>query len=157
FVRGGGLAAQAASADVETLTFVAPAAGPCLVVVYRPDGSNAGVPLTYDLQSSGTQTLDAPAPPKRLEFAFAGAEPNPVRAGAEFAFTAPVAGEASLVLYDVNGRAVRELVRGALAAGVHRVRWDGRGADGSRLGAGLYFARFTCAGRTSVRRVAVVP
>jgi len=156
FARGSGIAAQAASADIETLTFVAPRGGPYLVVVYRPDGTGAGAPLTYDFQSSGTQTLGA-SPPKRLAFAFAGAEPNPVHAGAEFAFTIPEAGDATLMLYDVNGRAVRELVHGAVESGRQRVRWDGRGADGSRLGGGLYFARLTWGGHTSVRRVAVVP
>jgi hypothetical protein len=36
---------------------------------------------------------------------------------------------------------------------VHRAEWDGRGAGGHSVGAGLYFARFRVAGEEWTRTV----
>jgi hypothetical protein len=49
---------------------------------------------------------------------------------------------ASLAVYDLSGRHVRTLLDRPLDAGAHRVDWDGRGEDGTRAGAGIFFMRF---------------
>jgi hypothetical protein len=49
--------------------------------------------------------------------------------------------EASLRIYDVSGRLVRELEQGTLAAGAYERSWDGRDARGRRVSAGIYFVR----------------
>ncbi|MEO5616941.1 MAG: FlgD immunoglobulin-like domain containing protein, partial [Candidatus Eisenbacteria bacterium] len=49
----------------------------------------------------------------------------------------------AVVVYDVNGRAVRRVAGGVIATRVGEVRvaWDGRDADGARARAGVYFVR----------------
>jgi hypothetical protein len=54
----------------------------------------------------------------------------------------------SVSIYDVTGRRVREL---GLGAGATEVGWDGRGAGGSPVPAGVYLARFD--GDGSVARI----
>jgi flagellar hook assembly protein FlgD len=75
---------------------------------------------------------------------------------AALAFTLPVAGRASLVLYDVAGRRVRTLLDGERAAGAHELRWDRATDDGGRAPAGVYFYRLSAGGRDVSRRLVVV-
>jgi subtilisin family serine protease len=83
----------------------------------------------------------APSAPERIA-----AAPNPVEGSTALRFVLPTNGRVRLVLYDAAGRRVRTLVDGPLAAGPHRMEWDGRGDRGRPLAAGVYFARLTGAG-----------
>jgi flagellar hook assembly protein FlgD len=47
----------------------------------------------------------------------------------------------TLAIHDATGRLVRMLLQDDLAAGDHRVRWDGRNAAGRRVAGGTYFVR----------------
>ena len=76
---------------------------------------------------------------------------NPGRA-AVLQYTLPATAHVSLVIYDLQGRAVRTLVDQDAAAGTFRAAWDGRGDDGSMAGHGVYFARLTQNGRVVDRR-----
>ncbi len=67
--------------------------------------------------------------------------PSPVMSGASIRFTLPGAGNASLKLFAPDGRLVRTLVEGSLAAGVHTVDWDRTDGGGQRLPAGVYYYR----------------
>jgi hypothetical protein len=71
------------------------------------------------------------------------AMPNPFHGSTRFAFTVPDASGADvdLSVFDVAGRRMATLARGHLGAGQHVVQWDGRGLDGSRARAGMYFVR----------------
>ncbi len=62
-----------------------------------------------------------------------------------FVVDLPEAMKVSLDVFDVRGRRVRTLVDEDLGAGRHAVAWDGAARDGSRIGAGVYFARLTAA------------
>ena len=116
----------------------------------RPDGKSRA----YLLTPAGATDVPDPKPPARL--AFAGAAPNPVREGARFAFELPAAGTASLVLYDLGGRVVRELASGWYGAGPSSVPWDGRATDGSRIAPGAYVARLVTPTTALTRRFVVV-
>ena len=75
--------------------------------------------------------------------------PNPMRHGATIDLSLPGSRRqgtpvpARAVVLDVQGRVVRTLFDGALSRGVTSVAWDGRNETGGRVGAGLYFVRFT--------------
>jgi flagellar hook assembly protein FlgD len=81
--------------------------------------------------------------------------PNPARQGCTIVFSLAREGAARLEIFDLAGRRVRTLERGVLAAGEHRTRWDGRGADGRPAGAGLYFAALSSGEGRFIARFAV--
>jgi hypothetical protein len=53
---------------------------------------------------------------------------------------------AGIAVFDPAGRCVATLFRGDLRPGRHEMPWDGRGASGARLGAGVYFVRLRAQG-----------
>ena len=85
--------------------------------------------------------------------------PNPGRGPAVVkVFAAAPAGTtigAEVALFDLQGRRMKTLFHGPLAAGPTRLAWDGRDDHGSELRAGLYLLRVASwDGRTFVARVA---
>ncbi len=72
--------------------------------------------------------------------------PNPFNPTTTISFTLQDAGEVRLVVYDVSGRLVRELVHRALTAGEHQVAFEARD-----LPTGVYLVRMEC-GRYSATR-----
>ncbi|MEM0964154.1 MAG: FlgD immunoglobulin-like domain containing protein [Bacteroidota bacterium] len=78
--------------------------------------------------------------------------PNPSAGGMAVPFSVPSAGPVTVTVYDVLGRAVRTLDMGAVDAGTHTARWDGRDGTGQPVAAGVYVLRLsTDAGTTSTR------
>jgi hypothetical protein len=76
--------------------------------------------------------------PARLRLAV---RPNPISTRAEITFALPASGPARLTVFDALGRKVVTLLDGSLGAGPHRMAWDGRGADGAGMPAGVYLVR----------------
>jgi hypothetical protein len=82
-----------------------------------------------------------PALPGRANVLLRPASPNPFNPRTELSFSLPAAGQARLVIHDVRGALVRSLVDDSLAAGEHRVEWDGRDDAGRQVPSGTYVAR----------------
>jgi flagellar hook assembly protein FlgD len=57
-----------------------------------------------------------------------------------------VEGEAELSIYDLGGRRVAVLHRGALPAGNHTFEWRGLDGSGHRLPPGIYLSRVRVGG-----------
>jgi len=79
--------------------------------------------------------------------------PNPFASRTTVRFAVPNAGPVSLVVYDVAGRKVADLVDRPLPAGAHAVEWDGRDRDGSRVASGVYLVRLSAGGETVSREM----
>jgi len=79
--------------------------------------------------------------------------PNPFTSVTTLRFATARPGRATLRVYDVSGRLVREIVDGDLAAGEHRTDWDGRDAGGRRVAAGIYLARLETPEGAATRRI----
>jgi flagellar hook assembly protein FlgD len=62
-----------------------------------------------------------------------------------------------LVVYDLLGRTVRNLVDGAVSAGEQAATWDGRTDSGVDVAAGVYVARLSIEGTEHTIRILVVP
>lgn len=101
-------------------------------------------------------TVDVPPGGDAPGLALAPPSPNPARGNVALRFTLPVAGRASLAIFDVTGRRVATLLDGALPAGAHESVWQGTDGNGRPAGAGLYFARLDVGGRALARRVVMV-
>ena len=79
--------------------------------------------------------------------------PNPARAGSELRYALPASGDATLDIFDLQGRRVRSLLRGRASAGEHSLRWNGSGPDGRVVAGGIYFARLQLEGHVVTTRI----
>jgi hypothetical protein len=81
---------------------------------------------------------------------------NPSRGRVALAYVLPVAGAATLSVYDGAGRLVKQLVSGPGRAGTHRVVWDGTDVNGRKVGAGVYLVRLAASDKSVVTKATVV-
>ncbi len=84
-------------------------------------------------------------------------QPNPFSPETSIAFDLPTAGPVELVIYSVNGRQIRRLVKDTRAAGRHTASWDGRDDAGVKASSGIYFYQLTAAGVDESRRMILLP
>lgn len=97
-------------------------------------------------------------PTQTAALRFSTPSPNPFHSTTRLWFAMPRAGEVSLSIYDVSGRRLRTLVDARLAPGEHTRQWDGRDQHGTRVRAGIFFAKLTVDGVESrSRRVIMLP
>ncbi|MFH1682074.1 MAG: M14 family zinc carboxypeptidase [Candidatus Eisenbacteria bacterium] len=82
--------------------------------------------------------------------------PNPAPGGTTVRFVLPSAGRVRADVFDVNGRRVRQLVRGILPAGPQAIRWDGRDQSGNESAPGVYFIRLRTGGEEKAVKVVLV-
>jgi hypothetical protein len=82
--------------------------------------------------------------------------PNPLVAGARFAFVLPSRREVSLSVYDITGRLVSTVVRGTMAAGAHEARWDLSSPGGPKVNAGIYLVELRAGAERTTTRLAVL-
>ena len=72
-------------------------------------------------------------------------------------FTLPAPGRTRVEVFDLLGRRVATLHDARLPAGLHRVPWDGRRDDATRIAAGVYVVRVTAGGATQHRTIVRLP
>ena len=83
--------------------------------------------------------------------------PNPPRGRATIHYSAayPVQ-TAHVTVFDLAGRVVARLVEGGRAAGAGTVTWDGRGAGGAPVSAGVYIVRLDTGQETLARKIVLL-
>ena len=80
--------------------------------------------------------------------------PNPFNPTTTIPLAVPAgAGDVELAVYNVLGQPVRRVWAGPLAAGEHRLAWDGRDAQGQPVAAGVYLYRLQVGEQTRVRKM----
>lgn len=84
------------------------------------------------------------------------AAPNPARNATRLTYSLERDADVRLDILDVQGRLVATPFAGRAVAGVHTADWDLTTHASERASAGVYFARLSGAGQTSVLRVVVV-
>ena len=82
--------------------------------------------------------------------------PNPFNPTTTIEFSLPEAGFAELVIYNVMGQKVRELVTGTMTPGVHSVVWDSRDDHGQEVSAGVYVSRLNMSGAVTTGKMTLV-
>jgi photosystem II stability/assembly factor-like uncharacterized protein len=103
-----------------------------------------------DAQAVGITPRAAPSELKLDAFPHAGS-------AFKLRFAVPTSDEAELGIFDLQGRRVARLARGAFEPRVEiRRTWNGRADDGRLLPAGAYFARLQSQGRAVAVRVALI-
>lgn len=89
----------------------------------------------------------------QVKFALQPAQPNPAAGPVSIGFQVPTATEVDIRIFDVSGREVTVLARGAYQAGSHEVRWDGRDARGNQVASGIYYYRMQANEYQATRRL----
>ncbi|NIT55217.1 MAG: T9SS type A sorting domain-containing protein, partial [Aliifodinibius sp.] len=67
--------------------------------------------------------------------------PNPFNPSTEIRYQLPQAEEVNIVIYNVLGQQVRELVNRKQEAGSYVVKWNGDNEQGLSVPSGMYFLR----------------
>ena len=79
--------------------------------------------------------------------------PNPFNPMTTISLSLPAAGQATVEVFDVKGRRVRQLFQGTLPAGPHSFTWDGRDTAGRLQSSGVYFYRVQALDEMQVRKM----
>jgi hypothetical protein len=82
--------------------------------------------------------------------------PNPLVTGALISFILPGRADVSLRVYDIVGRLVSTIARGAMAAGAHEARWNPNSTGGPRVDAGVYLVELRAGSERATTRLAVL-
>jgi hypothetical protein len=82
--------------------------------------------------------------------------PNPFNPSTEIRFDLPENSDVSIIIYDVLGHEVQNLVDGSWAAGEHSASWYGKSNEGWDVPSGIYFFRLSAHSVTSDRHLAAV-
>lgn len=83
--------------------------------------------------------------------------PNPTHGDSRIELALPASRPVHLTIVDPGGRRVREVFSGALSAGVHLLRWDGRDDAGRLAGAGIYFVTLAAGEQRITSRILRLP
>lgn len=84
-------------------------------------------------------------------------KPNPAARSLGVTFTLPAEEAVSLLVFDIQGRVVRNLAGGVMPAGPHTATWDGRDEAGRQVGGGIYLLGLRAGGPMLVRRFVLLP
>ena len=77
--------------------------------------------------------------------------PNPFRGASRLSFVAPRAGHVTLVIYNIAGHKVAEILSGQVSGGEQHASWDGT-SDGRSCASGIYFASLVFDGEERVQQ-----
>ena len=105
---------------------------------------NQGTPATAVASEAATPTA----------FALGANYPNPFNPATTIPLAVPArAKNVDLTIYNVLGQPLRQVWTGPLAAGEHRLTWDGRDAQGQPVAAGVYVYRLQVDDQTRTRKM----
>ncbi len=94
---------------------------------------------------------EAATPPA---FALGANYPNPFNPATTIPVAVPAdAGEVDVTIYNVLGQPVRQVWKGPLAAGEHKLAWDGRDRQGRVVAAGVYLYRLQAGAQTRLGKM----
>lgn len=111
-----------------------------------------------EIEASGAQHWYGPAtaasaPPVPVVTTLAPAAPNPFRDATTFAVSLASETRARLLIHDIQGRFVVQLLDGAVGAGGRQFEWDGTDAAGRPVAPGIYFFTLETSGQSWTRKV----
>jgi hypothetical protein len=79
--------------------------------------------------------------------------PNPFQSMMQISYELPEEDNIELQVFDQSGRRMATLVQGQVAAGSHRIQWDGTNTQGKQLPNGVYYLRLQTSQHVSQYRV----
>ena len=95
-------------------------------------------------------------PSQSVESGLGNPFPTPFNAEVTIPFALVEAGPVRLSIYNLMGQSIRVLADGWVAAGAHRVRWDGRTAAGTEAASGVYWAVLQAGDTVQTAKLALI-
>lgn len=137
--------------------------GEIMVVTFRPlrDMMDA----VYGIRLAGVQLNEGRIavelanegmPDVPVAYALYSSFPNPFNPETTIRYGTPVPGRIDVVIYNLAGQKVRDLVSGVRDAGVHAAVWDGRDDRGRAVASGVYLCRLVAGRHADTRRLVLV-
>jgi parallel beta-helix repeat protein len=102
--------------------------------------------------SDNTSIPNAPVPTKLDITNY----PNPFNPSTTIAFSLPEEGIVRMVIYNIRGQQVKELIAGNMSRGFHKVIWDGRDNRSRSVSSGLYFVRIEVGKTSIVKKITMI-
>ena len=113
------------------------------------------IPVALDVDSTVTVT-GVGALPVPVRYALDPNRPNPFNPATTIGYDLPEVMKSRLVIYDVNGVQVRELVDAKQPAGHHTITWDGKSDAGAPVASGVYFYRLKAGAFVETRKMVLL-
>jgi hypothetical protein len=107
----------------------------------------------FDASATGVDDLTHG---KNYSFDLSPGFPNPFNAETIIQYQIPESGDVQLIVYNLQGQAVRHLVHEKIRAGQHNVAWDGRDDMGRDLASGVYFYRLEMKGQSRSQKITLL-
>ncbi|OQX56612.1 MAG: hypothetical protein B5M53_00645, partial [Candidatus Cloacimonas sp. 4484_209] len=82
--------------------------------------------------------------------------PNPFVNRTIITYSIAKPGNVSLVIYDISGKQIKNLIQGKKETGFHTAKWNGCDNNNQKLATGVYFTRLVAGDFTSVKKVILV-
>ena len=118
----------------------------------EPGAGNDGAFVFINQSSPVTAVASETAVPST--FALGANYPNPFNPATTIPLSVPAdAEDVELAIYNVLGQPVRQVWAGSLAAGEHRLGWDGRNEQGQSVAAGVYLYRLQVGDQAHIRKM----
>ncbi len=121
--------------------------------VYLIAIANAG--LGYEEKRPESDKFKGEIKP-RPEFYLYEIAPNPVREYARIKFSLKEETEVELMIFDVNGRLVKRVLKRKLGPGFYQISWGLVDEKGEKVGAGSYFVKYKAKDKEFIRKFIVL-
>ncbi|MFH1567974.1 MAG: immunoglobulin-like domain-containing protein [Gemmatimonadota bacterium] len=118
---------------------------PVLVAVAKDLHGNASAAAQVQPPYRWRRAAKLATPPEAVLQDGLQAYPNPFNSSTQIAFEVTEAGPTSIVIYNMMGQQVRELVNEFQVPGFYQAAWDGRDGAGREAASGVYIYRLTTA------------
>lgn len=82
--------------------------------------------------------------------------PNPFNAGTVIAFSIPRQVLVSLEIYSVSGQKIMTLMEKKLAAGTHKLAWEGTDSNGQQVASGVYLLKLQAGSFRATRKLVLM-
>lgn len=108
------------------------------------------------VEGNVTRVLGHTAVAAPLAFQLQQNYPNPFNPETRITFTIPTDEKVDLVIYDLLGNQVRNLVSANLSAGEHQIVWDGLDETSQKVSSGIYFYVLKTATARMLRKMTLI-
>ena len=107
-------------------------------------------PLMVTVNAAGEEPVIPVIPVETKLFS---AFPNPFNPSTNLRYSMKEAGDVRIEVYNVKGQILETFNNSHNQPGYYQISWDGRDANGSLVGTGLYFCRMTSGKYTSTKKM----